>query len=705
MSDLLDPSAGPRERRSLFGVVATFVVIALVAAIGVALVFRFVEAERARDMRSWQIRLGIVADSRAAAIGAWLQRQWSEVSGVAGNESVRLLLSELKLAQGNLGAVADGAGQVEYLQNLLAVTADRAGFVAPILGAEVPANVPRVGLAGLAILDLDGRPIVASRGAPAGEGALQAFVAAAPRGKQALKDIFVDAAGKPAMGFLAPIYRIQGAATPDQQVGWILGVKEVEAGLFPLLIQPGVVEASAEAILVRARGAVIEYLSPLKNGKSALALSLARNTPELAAAAALAAPGGFGAKRDYRDKNVLFTSRVIEGTPWLLFYKVDSAEALADTNRRQRQLLTTFLLAILLLSVAVLAVWRHGASRRASVAAARYHALADRFERQGNFLRLVTDSQPNAIFILDAEGRYRFVNRRAADEAGIAAEDMVGKTIGAVLGPDAAKRHERNSRAVMEDGEPVSATTRYGEGAKQRVLQTAYIPIEAQGDAPNGTLVVEEDVTAAVMERERRARTLDRLVKSLVTLVDQRDPFAAHHSARVAAVARAIAREMGLDPMLVETAEIAGNLMNVGKILVPSDILTKAGALSDAEISQVRDSLRAGANFLEGLEFDGPVVETLRQCQEHWDGSGRPRGLVGEAILPTARVVAVANAFVAMMSPRAHRTGLDIDTAIEALLADISRRFDRGTVAALIGYLENKGGRLAWAELAKDVKS
>jgi hypothetical protein len=96
-------------------------------------------------------------------------------------------------------------------------------------------------------------------------------------------------------------------------------------------------------------------------------------------------------------------------------------------------------------------------------------------------------------------------------------------------------------------------------------------------------------------------------------------------------------------------------MMNVGKILVPSDVLTRTEALGEAELQQIRNSIQASAELLQGVEFDGPVVETLRQLQENWDGSGAPRGLAGEEILLPARIVSVANAFVAMISPRAWR--------------------------------------------------
>jgi HD-GYP domain-containing protein (c-di-GMP phosphodiesterase class II) len=166
-------------------------------------------------------------------------------------------------------------------------------------------------------------------------------------------------------------------------------------------------------------------------------------------------------------------------------------------------------------------------------------------------------------------------------------------------------------------------------------------------------------------------------------------------------VARDIASEMGLAPVEVETVEIAASVMNLGKIAVPADLLTRHGALSEDEMRQVRESILASADLLQGIEFDGPVVDTLRQMQEHWDGSGTPQGLKGDAILPMARIVSVANAFVGMASARAWRPGLTPDQAADALLKDAGRRFDRATVAALLNVLENRGGREKWARFGE----
>lgn len=115
----------------------------------------------------------------------------------------------------------------------------------------------------------------------------------------------------------------------------------------------------------------------------------------------------------------------------------------------------------------------------------------------------------------------------------------------------------------------------------------------------------------------------------------------------------------------------------------------------------MREILLASLRLLEDVDFDGPVDGTLRQFQEHWDGTGSSRGLKGGEILITARIVSVANAFVALLSPRAHRSPLDTESAIEALLAEVGKAYDRRVVVALINRLDNHDGRWDWAKFVQ----
>ncbi|MDJ0949504.1 MAG: HD domain-containing phosphohydrolase [Alphaproteobacteria bacterium] len=695
------PGGAPDEKAGLAANGQKIIIgLALMAAVAVCitLVFRFVGQERERDMLAWQTRLGIVAASRAAAVDDWLARQFEEVQALAANPTLAVYLGQIEPGRDA------GAAERGYLGNLLKVTAARTGFESRAKGPDVRANVQRIGVGGLMLLDMQGRLIVSTPNPPPNEGALRTFIGALSRGKapaepRMMLDIHRGPAGELVAGFAAPIYAVQSDPRPENRIGYVLGIKPLAAELHPLMKQPGAVEQSAEAILIRRAQDVIEYLTPLIDGAEPLARKLAVNTPSLAAAHALAHPGAFAQSRDYRGRDVLMTSVRIADSPWTLLYKVDRAEALGASEARLQRLLAIFLLVIALAAATIVAVWYKGASHRASVAADRFQDLANRFGQQRNFLRLLTDNQPSANAIIDANGVYRFANERAARRAGMSKDDMLGKTVHSVLGADVAKQYEKLNQGAIEHKRPAAALHRFEADGLVSYFQSKHVPMPAAEDLVDTVLLVEDDITDVMKERERRERTLYELVDTLVTVVDRRDPYAAHHSQRVAMVAEAIAEEMDLGEVLVETSEVAGKLLNIGKILVPTELLTKTGRLTEEEIAMVRDSIQTSAELIQRIEFDGPVYETLRQCQERWDGSGTPAGRREGDILVTARVVAVANAFVAMVSPRAHRDGVDLDAATEALLTEVGKAYDRRVVAALINFLENKGGRAQWAKL------
>jgi len=688
----LDTTIGT-PRRVTVALITTAAAIVVAALVGVWLSLRYVEGERARDLIDWQTRLGLIADGRASAVNEWVARQGDTVDGLARNTTIEIYLTELSLAGGDRSRVTEEAAQAEFMRILLVATAERSGFTGQAVGPAVPANVQRQGVAGLAVLDADARPIAATADFPALDQRLRGTIARARQGQRAIEDIYAGPGGRPTMAFVAPISAIQ-ADPGSAPVGYVLGVREVARDLYPLLARPATAERSGETLLVRRRDGQIEYLSPLADGSAPLTKQLAADTAGLVDGTLIQERNGFELGRDYRGNPVLAVSRPIAGVPWVLVHKVDRAEALADSDARLSRLLWTLVLTVIAVSIALFAVWRHGASQRAASAAAQFRDVAGKFEQQGRLLRLVTDSQPAEIFIADPEGKVRFANRVVAQRTGVGADDLAGKALGAIFGPAEAKRYEDLNRAALAEAKPRTATQRIERDGAPHVLHSEHIPLSGDG-GPTGVLVVESDITQAILEREKRERTLAQVVRTLVAAVDRRDPHAAQHSTRVAQLSRRIASEMALDGALVETAEVAGNLMNIGKLLVPTTLLTRAGKLSDEEHRQIRDSLYQGADLLDGIEFAGPVVETLHQSLERWDGKG-PKGLAGEAILPTARIVAVANAFVALISSRAHRAGRTVDEALSTLQAEAGTAYDRRVVAALANDMENRGGR-AWA--------
>ena len=698
-SDFIEQASTQGRKRGTPFLAAGAFVLALAIALGVLFAFKFADSERERDLQDWQVRLGIVADSRLADINDWFEAQHNQLRGLADNTSLQLYLTQLSLFDGDSSQIVDEPAQLTYLRNLLVAEAERGGFTGPVLGPEINANVRRLGIAGIGLVDMNRRPVVATSSMPPLDDRVERALTNTPRGERGLIDLYLGVAQTPTMGFLEPIFALQADGDASAQIGWVIGIKEVADELYPLLVQPGAAEASAEGMLLRESGNAVVYLSPLADGTAPLSHTLALSTGDLAAAWALATPGGFDVRTDYRGETVLVISRALARAPWTFAYKVDRDEVFVETESRRTRLITVFLLIIGVIAVAMIAVWRHGTSRRASEAAHLYREMADRHNRQQTFLKLIADSQPNEVILLDEQSRYRFANRQAGDFAGMAEEDMLGKTMTSVIGANEAKRFEPANREAMATGESLVRLHRIDgeDGGEGRVLQSEHVPLPTEPGQPGRVLMVIQNITDLIRQREKVERIMRQIVDTLVSLVDRRDPYSAHHSSRVAEVAGAMVDEMALEAVEGQTVEIAAELMNLGKILVPMELLTSNRKLTAEELRQVRESILTSAELIEGIEFEGPVVETLRQMLEAWDGSGMPRGLAGDDILRSSRIVAVANSFVGLVSARAYREGMAFDTAVDILLEESGSKFDRRVVSALMNHLANKGGRERWA--------
>lgn len=194
----------------------------------------------------------------------------------------------------------------------------------------------------------------------------------------------------------------------------------------------------------------------------------------------------------------------------------------------------------------------------------------------------------------------------------------------------------------------------------------------------------EEALTRTLDEVEA---ALDGVVHALASTTRERDPYTARHQERVALLACAIAEEMGLPEQTVEGIRFAGMLHDVGKVAVPSEILSKTGALSDMEIRLIREHCKIGHTLLEDVPFHTPVAEAVLQHHERLDGSGYPDGLSGDAILPEARILAVADVIEAMTSHRPYRPAHGIAAAIRQVKDGAGTKFDREAVEACVRVL------------------
>ena len=173
-------------------------------------------------------------------------------------------------------------------------------------------------------------------------------------------------------------------------------------------------------------------------------------------------------------------------------------------------------------------------------------------------------------------------------------------------------------------------------------------------------------------------------VRSLVHALEAKDPYTRGHSERVARYAVAIAQQMNLDVKSIEVLEQAALLHDIGKLALPSAVLTKPASLTPSEFKEVKEHPARGAAIVTRIPPLRGLEESIRCHHERLDATGYPGGLAGEEIPRFARILAVADAYDAMTSNRAYRNAMDHDRALAELLIGSGLQFDAEVVRAFL---------------------
>lgn len=230
----------------------------------------------------------------------------------------------------------------------------------------------------------------------------------------------------------------------------------------------------------------------------------------------------------------------------------------------------------------------------------------------------------------------------------------------------------------------------------ERELRLARIEIDHLVDKRTAELSRANDELHGKVLETRRSEdylqsTLDRLERSLegtframsMTL-ELKDPYMAGHQHRVSSLAVAIAQEMNLAWEKIEGLRFAGIIHDIGKIAAPVEIMTKPCRLTKTEFQLIKEHPRVGYEMIKNIAFPWPVAHIILQHHERLDGSGYPEGLVGDAILPEARILAVADVVEAVCALRPYRPALGLEKGLEEIRKGRGIRYDTRVVDACI---------------------
>lgn len=198
-------------------------------------------------------------------------------------------------------------------------------------------------------------------------------------------------------------------------------------------------------------------------------------------------------------------------------------------------------------------------------------------------------------------------------------------------------------------------------------------------------LAYQKDLEERIGQRTRELQNaMQSIVSLLSSVVEARDPYTAGHQRRVGNLSAAIAGKMGLDARSADLLRIIGYIHDIGKITVPTEILSKPGKINPFEMRLIQNHPEAGYEMLVKVELPDIIARTVHQHHERCDGSGYPCALRADGILREAKILMVADVVEAMMFHRPYRASLGQEAALCEVRSNAGRLYSRDVVEACI---------------------
>ena len=321
-------------------------------------------------------------------------------------------------------------------------------------------------------------------------------------------------------------------------------------------------------------------------------------------------------------------------------------------------------------------------------------------EERSHFLEQLLEAIPVPVHYKDASLNYVGCNEAFATSLGRSRDQIIGKTVFDLHPAELAKRFDADNRELLAHPErPIEDLVgTVGPTGTRREVHTHKAVFSDVAGKPAGIVAIDFDVTEMrraerelAASAEKLALTLEGAVAALGATTELRDPYTAGHQRRVAELACAIGLELGWNETRLKSLRIAAVLHDIGKIVLPAEILAKPGRLNDTEMQLIHQHAAAGAEIVGSIGFERDVAEIIRQHHERLDGSGYPEGLRDGDILPEARILAVADVVEAMISHRPYRPALPIEMAMTELEDGAGIRYDAEACEMAILLIREKG--------------
>ena len=651
--------------------------IAVTIVFSIVLVMWSVNERTNSVLTSAQNRTDVLASTRAAVLSAW--------SADLGSAGYRLSRSNLfKL----FAADANDAGPVSFADTSL-------GPQLPYMVQAVSDLASQEQLVGAYLIISDGRTVLASGGSPElsdsqRANALKIF---------ATRERSLSPAHLVGNVIVADVMLPITASQPsdDSQLSAVSGVLllsiPLDSALRKALEPMPLMTNSEHTYLLQFEAGRTQLINPDGIKKIGTIDSISDH--------ASGSPLRFAERTSIASHDKVFSSGMpVAGTQWLIIQENAASAVLEPVRSFKFAVIGFAILAVLAFIIALGAIWWRELTDHANQMATLYRDLAYQINEQRRFLESLMSTLHELVSLKKPDGSYAYVNPafgRAAQRSG---DKIVGLDDAAIFGRDAAESLRKSDDLVLAMNKPVMFEEELFLAQGRRDFEFSKVPYRDDKGVVAGILSVARDITTKREDEKKRQRAIQKMTEALVLTIEHVDPFLAGHTHHVREFCALLVSRLQLSPEQAMTLDIAANLAQIGKLVIPKDIVAKAGRLTQEEDLVMQTHVSHALEILKDVEFELPVLDTIEQFHERLDGSGYPKGLVGDVICPEARILGVCDTFCARIGRRSYRSAISPDEAL-SVLEENSKKYDVRIVAELRKIVESPEGEKLIAQIRR----
>ena len=314
--------------------------------------------------------------------------------------------------------------------------------------------------------------------------------------------------------------------------------------------------------------------------------------------------------------------------------------------------------------------------------------------------RSLSENAPDIIYTLGIKGKFTYINPVIETILGYRPEEIIGRYFIDIVRKEDVHRCIEFFKQVRDHQQTIKeemGILLHKDGT-ERYFSFSCAPnfdSESHFIGVVGTFKNMTDIRKSEMELKKSFEKLQSVMSSTIDaisiIVESRDPYTAGHQRRVTQLATAIAGELALSKERIDLIRMGSLIHDIGKIYIPSEILTKPMKLNDIEYAMIKSHPEVARKILKQVDFIPTVVDMVYQHHERIDGSGYPRKLKRDDILIEARILAVADTVEAMATHRPYRPSLGIEKALEEIENQRDILYDEAVADACLVLFREKG--------------